>query len=75
MQKRDALRLEPGEKIRFGDSMWSEQCDRNGSWREGVVVHVTPNGGIKVRTSGGEQWVPYHHVARPRRKPDFLERA
>ena len=63
MNKRDALRLEPGDWIAFGHSMWSAEVDRNGLWRRGRVIHVTPQGGIKVMTEDGRlQWVPYHHV-------------
>lgn len=64
MKKQDALRMKPGDRIRFGQSMWSERCDAEGGWREGTVVHVTPAGGIKVKTGGGTRWVPYHHAVR-----------
>jgi hypothetical protein len=62
LRKSDALKLRPGQTIRYGDSMWSRQCDHN--WREGKVLFVTAQGGIRVRTMFGEQWVPYHHVLR-----------
>jgi len=60
MRKTDALKLKPGQMIRFGDSMWSRNCDHN--WQEGVVLWVTKNGGIRVRTKIGLKWVSYSHV-------------
>jgi hypothetical protein len=60
MRKSEALKLRPGQKIRFGDSIWSRKCDHN--WAEGIVLHVTPKGGIRVQTEEGQRWVPYHHV-------------
>jgi hypothetical protein len=62
MRKSDVLRLHPGDKIRFGDSMWSRKCDHN--YGEGKVLFVTARGGVRVQTDFGERWVPYHHVLR-----------
>jgi len=54
VRKSDALKLRPGQRIRFGDSMWSRNCDHN--WCEGKVLFVTSQGGIRVQTTFGEQW-------------------
>jgi hypothetical protein len=62
VRKSDALKLRPGQTIRYGDSMWSRKCDHN--WYEGKVLFVTAQGGIRVQTTFGEQWVPYHHALR-----------
>lgn len=59
MNKRDALRLSVGEWVAFGNSARTADVL---AWRRGQVVHVTPKGGIKVRTASGEEWIPYHHV-------------
>ena len=60
MNKRDALRLQPGQFVSWGDSMWTEKMKRQ---HEGVVMQVTPGGGVRVRVEGGaSQWVPYHHI-------------
>jgi hypothetical protein len=64
VRKSDALKLRPGQRIRFGDSMWSRKCE---DWREGKVLFVTAQGGIRVQTAFGKQWVPYHHVLRKMR--------
>ena len=56
LRKSDALKLRPGQTIRYGDSMWSRKCDHN--WYEGKVLFVTSQGGIRVQTTFGEQWVP-----------------
>jgi hypothetical protein len=64
MQKRDALRLKPGDWVIYGDSQWSRHVHR---WRIGRVQHVTPRGGIKL--SDGT-WVGYHHVFRKEENPD-----
>ena len=68
MKKRDALKLNPGDRITYGPSMWTANfSDRE--VRDGEVVRVTSKGGIKVQVltdrgepSGDVQWVPYHHV-------------
>jgi hypothetical protein len=60
VRKSDVLKLKPGQTIRFGDSMWSRDCDHN--WQEGTVLWVTANGGIRVRTKIGLKWIPYSHV-------------
>lgn len=76
MNKRDALRLKPGDIILYGDSMWSRLVDQHSDWQRGEVIHVTPRGGIKVVHLGPASadpakkkkrqhvhvWVPYHHV-------------
>lgn len=60
MNKRDALRLKPGQLIAWADSMWTAKSK---VYDEGTVLSVTPKGGIKVRNSSGRtEWVPYHHV-------------
>jgi hypothetical protein len=63
MHKRDALRLRAGDRIGYGHSMWTSEIDKKNSYREGVVVAVTPRGGILIKNDyGNETWVPYHHV-------------
>jgi hypothetical protein len=64
MNKRDALRLQPGQTICYGNSMWTAECTLR---RKAEVIHVTPNGGIKVRDLNPNDtptdrvhWVPYH---------------
>lgn len=70
MRKRDALRLQAGDRITYGHSQWTLDMDRYGGWREGVVLFVTPRGGIRVRLdNGAEDWVAYSHVG------SILERA
>lgn len=61
MNKRDALRLQRGQRIVWGDSMWSAQVSY---WQRGTVIKVTEAGGILVRRDGGDAltWIPYHHV-------------
>jgi hypothetical protein len=53
MQKRDALRLEPGTEIIFGPN-WNEQC-------KGLVLFVSDSH-IQVLTSSGPAWVPHQQV-------------
>jgi hypothetical protein len=66
MNKRDALKLEPGRRVIYGDSMWTAKIRKA---REGEVLFVTPNGGIRVRNQFWQtEWVPYHHVISA---PDF----
>jgi hypothetical protein len=60
MTKQKALRLRTGQRITFGDSMWTRDVHH---WRSGTVIRVTPRGGILIDTGSGEEWVPYHHVA------------
>jgi hypothetical protein len=45
LRKADALKLRPGQTIRYGDSMWSRNCDHN--WREGKVLFVTAQGWVR----------------------------
>lgn len=67
MNKRDALRLTPGTIIVFGNSQFTSKCTY---FKEGIVKHVTPRGGILVdvikhrgdRQPLYEKWVPYNHV-------------
>jgi hypothetical protein len=70
MNKRDALRLRPGDQVLFGLSSRTSECAER---FEGEVQHVTENGGIVVciiyghgpsRTYGERQCIPYHHVIR-----------
>jgi hypothetical protein len=67
MNKRDALKLEHGQRVIYGDSMWIGEMLQweGGKARQGEVLFVTPRGGIRVRNQfGREEWVPYHHVIR-----------
>jgi hypothetical protein len=59
MTKARALRLRPGEQITFGNHKMTARCTQ---FYQGEVLHVTPNGGIKVRLTryGNEtRWIPY----------------
>jgi hypothetical protein len=79
MEKREALRLRPGDLIHYGNCR--RMCDHR--WqRRGTVEKVTPGGGILVEIvprdaddrpwwvrscndwDRGEEWVPYDHVFR-----------
>lgn len=62
MNKREALALKPGDRIKFGDHALTAAS----RWfRDGTVLHVTPRGGVRVRADGGgAMWAPYHHVVR-----------
>lgn len=63
MHKREAMHLRSGDRLGYGHSMWTANIEKENSYREGVVVRVTPRGGILVKNDfGGEIWVPYHHV-------------
>jgi uncharacterized protein YifE (UPF0438 family) len=71
MNKRDALRLRPGDHVLFGPS--ARVAESLGSIEEGEVERVTENGGILVRVMRGHgvartydppTWIPYHHVIR-----------
>jgi len=55
MNKRDALKLKQGDLIAWGDSMRSAEVDGGAGWRYGIVMAVTPKGGIRVRP------VDFHH--------------
>lgn len=78
MDKRQALRLKPGDKIVYGHSARSiDMTWDDTGYHTGEVVLVTLNGGIKVRNIkrqrrefaeqpvSGTAWVPYHHALRP----------
>ena len=66
MDKRSALKLNPGQRIIYGDSMWTVEIRKA---REGEVLFVTERGGIRVCNQfGDEEWVPYHHIISA---PDF----
>jgi hypothetical protein len=79
MRKSEALRLKPGDEIIWADSMWTLKAKHVA---KGVVIHVTPSGGIKVRETSRRgvgwrpyrqdeiraYWVPYHHVVEVERK-------
>ena len=54
MKKRDALRLKPGDSIVFGDHRLSAKWFQ--TWL-GEVLHVTPQGKIKVRVEEGPKTV------------------
>ena len=72
MNKRDALRLRPGDHTLYGEHTRMDACIRGSGFHAGRVIHVTPNGGIKVEmlhpngitSYGRTEWVPYHHVLR-----------
>ena len=60
MNKRDALKLRPGDLILFGNDRLTLNCTE---WGEGEVIHVTDKGGILVRivegckrSGGGWDW-------------------
>ncbi len=53
MNKRAARRLKPGNSILFGDAKIFEDITL---WQTGEVLHVTENGGVKVRVIEGK-WV------------------
>lgn len=68
MRKADVLRLKRGDEVVFGDSMWGAMSNY---WLRGRVRFVTRNNGLRVELlddryphdpTGGEMWVPYHHV-------------
>jgi hypothetical protein len=69
MNKPEALRLKPGAHILYGEHRRIVDCVRGSGFHVGRVIHVTPNGGIKVEmlhpngitSYGREAWVPYHH--------------
>jgi hypothetical protein len=76
MRKAEALRLKPGDRIVWGHSKWTIENVRAGSHRSGIVLHVTANGGVRVREldskrphdwsgdkpNGPEYWIGYHHI-------------
>lgn len=74
MNKRDALRLKPGDLIVY-EVPSAKVWDRYGG--EAEVLTVTPNGGILVkdfhydeeggRRIGPKHWVPYHHIVYARK--------
>ena len=65
MQLAKALKLKEGEHIAYGDHVQGQHCSFS---REGKVLHVTPNGGIKVRrvvegkVTSTIDWVCYAHI-------------
>jgi hypothetical protein len=68
MNLRDALRLQPGDQVLYGNTMWTQKSARH---HVGVVRFVTARGGIRVDIMnedgikhGSQEWVPYHHVVR-----------
>lgn len=68
MRLADTLKLKPGDEVLFGDSMWTVNIDKA---RVGVVVAVTPRGGVKLIPLAEDRskvrfskWVPYHHLIR-----------
>lgn len=77
MNKRDALRLKPGDNILFSDVPTRRMNDAT-NWFFGEVLHITPKGGVRVRitesrdgcwngpgtgaSAGKVRWIPYHHV-------------
>ena len=57
MNKRDVLRLKPGDVVDTARDPGRIFCGR--------VVRVTARGGVLVALPGGNQWFPYHHLSRP----------
>jgi hypothetical protein len=58
MRKRDALKLEPGQRVIYGDSMWTAEMTQweGGKARQGEVLFVTPGGrntGVQSMGQGG----------------------
>lgn len=81
MRKAEVLRLKPGDRIVWGHSKWTVENVRAGSHCSGVVLRVTPRGGVLVRQldekspadwhgdreTGPEYWIPYpHHLPQKR---------
>jgi hypothetical protein len=66
MNKRDALKLKPGDRIIYGDHWQGQRVQR---YRHGQVRFVTQRGGIKL-TDG--RWVPYHFVVRKQERAAYL---
>ena len=65
MTKEEALRLQRGDQIRFGETQWKS---RNHFEYIGTVRRVTCNGGILVTQNCKPldiegRWVAYHHVS------------
>ena len=66
MNKADVLRFRLGDLIEFTD-----QPNYNGrgplpplpEYQRGVVMEVTPKGGVRVRGRSGARWIPYHLVS------------
>jgi hypothetical protein len=77
MDLRSALRLRPGDLVRYGDTRCMQHHRRRGSGR---VLRVSEDGGVLVEVIGpgddarpwwarawndwdrAEEWVGYHHV-------------
>jgi hypothetical protein len=53
VRRRDAAKLEPGDRVIVEDDWFEEPA---------VVVHATDKGGVLARTTGGERWFPYTRV-------------
>lgn len=51
MDKRSVLRLKSGDTILFGDAKRFEDITL---WQTGEVLHVTPQGGVRVRVIEGK---------------------
>jgi hypothetical protein len=75
MRKSAVLRLKRGDHVLFGNKGRFPTM-----WWEGVVLHVTPRGGIKVRatTIGSNKyadirWVPYHYVVESVSAEDYTD--
>jgi hypothetical protein len=83
MNKRDALRLKPGDLILYGSYQSFQRCIRTDGFHHGEVIYVTPNGGIKVEMlhpdgvtpKGANAWVPYNHVCKVTKRDDRSTRA
>lgn len=64
MNKRDALKLKPGDLVVFGAHVQSAKCIFR---RLARVEFVTPRGGVRLRctdeagnVTGTPEWIPYH---------------
>jgi hypothetical protein len=61
MEKAKARRLKPGYEILFGDHQYTAQCTY---FAKGEVLHVTQNGGVKVRVIDEKPWYGSEGYAR-----------
>ena len=71
MNKRDALRLRPGDRVLYGNAT---QTQRSTITRTGEVRFVTARGGIRVADEKGrESWVACSHVIGRARPDETIE--
>ena len=67
MRKSEALRLRVGDIITFGDHKYSARCS---TFWQGKVLHVTKNGGIRVKVIDQRPWVGPQRYAERRGSPE-----